>query len=203
MRDFAFLGIVVEKYLDYLRGKDIPSPISSLMAEEVCFIRYFPEVKWFAVSGKVWAYLFTKEEFIALSESIISEYAPDKAIQMSNERRSLKWNRHRFKAVESEIIKEKESKVGFIYILYGGGYYKIGLTNDIDRRLAQISPALPFTVELVHTIKTDDMVRIEHFLHEKFADKRANGEWFSLSDDDIEWLKQLEYISCEGGELEA
>ena len=62
---------------------------------------------------------------------------------------------------------------------------------------------LPFEIELVHTIKTDDMVEIERFLHEKFADQRTNGEWFCLSDDDIEWLKDIDYVSCEGGELEA
>jgi len=78
---------------------------------------------------------------------------------------------------------------GWIYVLQADQYYKIGQTVDLDRRLTQIVPQLPFPAELAHTFHTSDMNATETALHEKFADKRTHGEWFRLDEDDIAWLK--------------
>lgn len=80
---------------------------------------------------------------------------------------------------------------GYVYVVEGGGYYKIGMTSHVDNRLAQIKPALPFEVTIAHTIKTDDMAGLEARFHKYFAKQRCNGEWFQLSKDDVEWLKSF------------
>lgn len=77
---------------------------------------------------------------------------------------------------------------GFVYILEGGGYCKIGRTCNPNKRIAQISPKLPFDTTLVHMIPTDDSLRLEAILHERFENKRVNGEWFNLDREDIKWL---------------
>ena len=82
-------------------------------------------------------------------------------------------------------------KEGWIYILEGGGYYKIGQAVNVDSRLEQFTPKLPFTTKLFHCFITTDMDHWEKKLHVRFADKRTNGEWFKLDEADLEWLKSL------------
>ena len=75
--------------------------------------------------------------------------------------------------------------LGIVYLLKAGSHYKIGKTKDFDSRLGQIKLQLPFNVEVVHLIETDDPTGIETYWHRRFVSKRANGEWFSLSAEDV------------------
>jgi hypothetical protein len=80
---------------------------------------------------------------------------------------------------------------GYVYVIQAGPYYKIGVSRKVSRRIRQLSTLPPFDLELVCTIKTDDMFALERTLHEKFSSKRINGEWFSLSDSDVQFIKSL------------
>ena len=92
------------------------------------------------------------------------------------------------------IIEEpppQQDTSGYVYILSGGGFYKIGRATDIDRRITQIKPKLPFEVTLAHVIQSRNCLELEAGLHKRFADKRTNGEWFTLTEEDVTWLKTL------------
>ena len=80
---------------------------------------------------------------------------------------------------------------GFVYILKGDRYYKIGRTISPHKRLAQISPVLPFEVSMVGLIPAYDHLTAEFELHRLFEASRANGEWFILTDKDILSLESL------------
>jgi hypothetical protein len=86
---------------------------------------------------------------------------------------------------------EASPKAGYVYLLKGGPYHKIGLSSNPGRRMEEISPRLPFGTELVCTIATEDMRGLESHLHEQFADKRANGEWFELDEADVAYIRRL------------
>jgi hypothetical protein len=62
-----------------------------------------------------------------------------------------------------------------------GAHYKIGRTNSVGRRAYELAIQLPERLELLHPFETDDPVGIERYRHARFAEKRANGEWFKLT----------------------
>ena len=48
-----------------------------------------------------------------------------------------------------------------------------------------------YPTEVVHTIHSNTPRMLEHQLHNKYAGIRAFGEWFHLTEKDIQWLKML------------
>jgi hypothetical protein len=80
---------------------------------------------------------------------------------------------------------------GYAYLLKCGAYYKIGIATDVQKRIKQLGTLPPFDLDLLHTISTGDMHALEKDLHERYADKRKNGEWFELDQDDVEYIKGL------------
>lgn len=79
---------------------------------------------------------------------------------------------------------------GCVYVLKCMGYYKIGMTSDIKTRKPSLDLCLPEPAELVLTIPCENYIQFEKHLHDRFASKRKNGEWFDLDDEDIKRLAQ-------------
>lgn len=84
-----------------------------------------------------------------------------------------------------ETPAESTAVLGVVYLMKSGNHYKIGRSNAVGRRAYELAIQLPERLDLVHAIETDDPEGIERYWHLRFADRRANGEWFRLSKADV------------------
>jgi hypothetical protein len=84
-----------------------------------------------------------------------------------------------------KIVKPKAKRKGYVYLIAGGGYFKIGLTSNLATRHKQIGSKLPFKTTLIHAIQTNDMEKTEAYWHERFSQNRAEGEWFQLTESEV------------------
>ncbi len=82
-------------------------------------------------------------------------------------------------------LSDTKTADGVVYLLKMGPHYKIGNTNNIERRIRQITVAMPEPTTLIHSIRTDDPSGIEAYWHRRFASRRVNGEWFRLGGNDL------------------
>lgn len=80
---------------------------------------------------------------------------------------------------------------GYVYVFVAqNGYSKIGLSRSPHGRLRAITMSASPIVKVMF-IKTTNMNVTESSLHIALQSKRSHGEWFRLTDDDMETLEKL------------
>lgn len=83
---------------------------------------------------------------------------------------------------------------GYIYILKSGDLYKIGQSAKPRKRLRQLRTGSSLPIEVVYTMRTPHYKFVEKILHNRLADKRVRGEWFALSETDLQYIMQMDEV---------
>ena len=85
----------------------------------------------------------------------------------------------------------EQLKPGIVYLIQRGQYFKIGFTHNLPERLKTLRWKSPIRIKLIYYVFADDPLRLEAGYHSYFADKRGQGEWFKLTEADVENFAQL------------
>jgi len=99
-----------------------------------------------------------------------------------------------FKPYIYKSIKHREYKVSvkgdfsFIYLLRNGASTKIGIADNVAKRIKSLQTGNPLPIEEVYSMYTHSARAIEAYLHYTNKDKRLMGEWFNLSEDDVDGI---------------
>lgn len=80
---------------------------------------------------------------------------------------------------------------GYVYLVRSQYGVKIGKSINVRSRTRLFEVKLPFPITVEHYAWFDDYSRAERELHGYYHAKRLEGEWFDLSDQDIDHIKQL------------
>lgn len=78
---------------------------------------------------------------------------------------------------------------GYVYLLAEWGQnlrYKIGITrNDVEKRVKQLKTGNSNDIKVIQTYSSKNYKKIERMLHQKFCQVREEGEWFTLTDEEV------------------
>lgn len=76
-----------------------------------------------------------------------------------------------------------------VYVVSDGKNYKIGYTDEaVKKRIDSLQTGNANKLTLIHHIEGGRS--LEKLFHKAFESKRLNGEWFNLSDEDIQIIKE-------------
>lgn len=133
----------------------------------------------------------THDEVHDLITSIMRWYAvtsPDDIDAHNDELRQQYFPTGRKVQRDPQPPKPINAVPGHIYLIKSGPHHKIGRTKDMKTRIPSIGAKLPIEPEVILTVAVPDMAATERDLHALFADKRLNGEWFDLDEQDIRMI---------------
>jgi Rha family phage regulatory protein len=85
----------------------------------------------------------------------------------------------------------KSDKVYVLKHIGFEGFYKIGITNDTNKRIEQLSTGSPLGVERIAEFQNKDAKKTESLIHDKFNEQRRNGEWFELTKEQLSMALKL------------
>lgn len=78
---------------------------------------------------------------------------------------------------------------GYVYVIRSPYGFKIGKTVNIRSRTRLFEVRLPFPISVEHYAWFDDYSKAERMFHEMYFHKRLEGEWFDLTQSDLDRIR--------------
>lgn len=74
--------------------------------------------------------------------------------------------------------KKKSRQSGYVYVLKCENKYKIGYSNNVERRVRELDTR-PFNLSICYTMYNDNAYAVEQELHKRLQAYKDTGEWYS------------------------
>lgn len=99
-------------------------------------------------------------------------------------------------------MKKNNQERNYVYVVHAETTekYKIGYTNNVDRRLYELNgKQSPHPIVLKYKVYVINAASVEKFLHSKYVNYKVHNEWFEFQENQIanliEDMKTFEYMS--------
>lgn len=81
----------------------------------------------------------------------------------------------------------------FVYFIKTGDAIKVGIANDIDKRMINVQVGNPHKIELLHSLSlSEERARqTESEVHEIFHKTNLNGEWFQATQFMLDYINNI------------
>lgn len=118
-----------------------------------------------------------------LDEQLVLEKDPERIEELNRKKEEIMDNLDDLAVALQDVdYREANERAGYVYVIsnigaFGEGVYKIGMTrrlNPYDRIDELGGASVPFRFDVHTMIFTADAPKLEHALHEAFADRRVN-----------------------------
>lgn len=88
---------------------------------------------------------------------------------------------------------KNRSSSSYLYLVESAGHVKIGITNDVNKRLSSIRTSTPFGVSLIQSwdLGEEMVYKVEQHLHSLYSEYSVRLEWFKLSSAQIDEIIAL------------
>lgn len=131
--------------------------------------------------------MLTKERWFSLRSCVDKFYNNISMDDIEDRNRKIRRQKQALDGIPSD-----KPSPGVIYLLASNvGYYKIGKSSNLSRRIGEHLRNYPVSLDVIHVIQVLNMSRCEGYLLSLFADKKLQGEWYALNSDDVEWICSL------------
>ncbi|OCA91300.1 hypothetical protein A8F94_05420 [Bacillus sp. FJAT-27225] len=96
----------------------------------------------------------------------------------------------------SQQFESVSFNTGYVYFVQESGkkLVKIGKAKVPEKRINNdFGTIMPYEFNTVHIIKSENYHKTEYLFHQHFKEKRCSGEWFELTSQDLNWIKNEKY----------
>lgn len=97
-------------------------------------------------------------------------------------------------SIDDEVFKsiKLKNKEKYVYVLNCDGNYKIGISENVKKRIKQIQIGNSAYINEIMSYKFEASIAsfIENYFHKHFTDKNVNSEWFELQEKEIDYIRE-------------
>jgi hypothetical protein len=83
-----------------------------------------------------------------------------------------------------------------VYLLECQGYYKIGITSNVSKRVQALQVGNPLPINIVIFCAVGEARKVEKQLHKAYSNKNVSGEWFKLSEEEASVVVRIIKNRC-------
>jgi len=93
------------------------------------------------------------------------------------------------------LISNKKPDTIYVLNIEGTNIYKIGTSQNTQRRIKDLQASNPFIIDIILILKTNGAYELEQLIHEFIESKHIKNEWFKVTDIDLILKKIKEWES--------